>query len=256
MKLYRIELLIIFISICGCVPLNNNRVFQSKTNVNSGPIFTFDEESDKSIIQFENKEIIGIIKFRNTGNQTLNILRVSGNCSCFAGYSGDQSIKPGQRGEIKVHFTKTESLSTASTRTVKIETNDINRKLVNLFFNFNFQEQSSNDDVSLLPKIIDYGRDNQNNFYQIKSISITVPILSDNDNIIIEAISSNESLKINKVIETTKEVNGSMIYNVMYNLYWDPLPTLGSFIERITFSIEQTGKLLKTIELPIRGEVI
>ena len=84
-------------------------VAESKAATVSGPVVEVPAKKiDLGVIPLDEDIIIGEIDIFNTGSEDLEILKVSGPCSCFMGYSGDKVIKPGEGGTIKVQYDKNE----------------------------------------------------------------------------------------------------------------------------------------------------
>jgi len=87
--------IVLFVSVFGCTGLaQKNGSSASKTP--SGPELWLDSKMiDLGTISSEQEIIVGTIPVMNDGGEPLEILKVSGPCACFAGWSGDKVILPG-----------------------------------------------------------------------------------------------------------------------------------------------------------------
>ena len=79
------------------------RVFYRKvTSLSKASISLESDRIDLGRISIKSTDIIGAIRYKNVGSETLRIIKVFGSCTCFIGSSGAYELSPGQRGEIKV----------------------------------------------------------------------------------------------------------------------------------------------------------
>jgi protein-disulfide isomerase len=103
----------------------------------SGPAINIPQtDVNLGTILREKTEIIGEIVIFNTGDKPLKVLKVTGTCYCFAGYSGDDTVQPGASGMIQVKFDKNKIPAGDVVRTVEIETNDPANAKVTVGFHF------------------------------------------------------------------------------------------------------------------------
>jgi protein-disulfide isomerase len=149
--------IVVLFSIFGCTPAEqkdgDNVVIKSeaKTSAAIGPVIEVAEtEIDLGNIPADVDEIVGSIFVFNNGSQTLQILKVHGPCSCFAGYSGDKIIEPGEGGEIEVKFDKNKIPAGSVKRVVNIETNDPSNKKVPVHFTFNVERSTDKEELRVL----------------------------------------------------------------------------------------------------------
>ena len=59
-------------------------------------IEVMEDEIELGDIGFEEDEIVGRVVFFNVGSETLRVNKIDGPCGCFAGYSGDKTVEPGE----------------------------------------------------------------------------------------------------------------------------------------------------------------
>jgi hypothetical protein len=71
----------------------------------------------------QGKSLVHVFKFENTGTSTLKIGRVTSSCGCTAALVSKESLKPGEKGELKVTFNTT-GYEGEITKYIYIETND------------------------------------------------------------------------------------------------------------------------------------
>ena len=130
--------LISVFGVTGCQPSEERLTSQSEIStvttvepaLRSGPaIEVMEKEIELGDIGVEEDEFVGRIFFFNAGSETLRINKVDGPCGCFAGYSGDKTVEPGEGGEIAVKFNKSKIPSGKVRRLVRIQTNDAENKV-------------------------------------------------------------------------------------------------------------------------------
>lgn len=121
--------LVVLFSVIGCVPSEQRATEGVVTSpvedtvAISGPVIKVAEtEIDLGDIPVDVQEVVGSIFFFNDGSQPLQIRKVHGPCACFAGYSGDKLLKPGNGGQLEVKFDKSKIPSGSVKRVVNIET--------------------------------------------------------------------------------------------------------------------------------------
>lgn len=95
-------------------------------------------------------EVTGTLFFFNNGGKPLQIRKVNGPCSCFAGYSGDKLVQPGDGGAIDVRFDKSKLPMGESRRVVRIETNDPKHRVQEVYFTFNIKRDPMQEELRLV----------------------------------------------------------------------------------------------------------
>lgn len=151
-----LSLVVVFLMI-GCVP-SEQRVGEGVVTAPvkdaiavSGPVIEVAEtEIDLGDIAADVQEVVGSIFFFNDGDKPLQIRKVHGPCACFAGYSGDKLLEPGEGGEIQVKFDKAKLPSGSVKRVVNIETNDPANKKVAIYFKFNVERSKDEEELRVL----------------------------------------------------------------------------------------------------------
>lgn len=149
--------LVVLFSVIGCVPSEqraNEGVVTApvkETVTVFGPAIEVDEtEIDLGDIGADAQEVVGSIFFMNDGDKPLEIRKVHGPCACFAGYSGDKLLKPGEGGEIQVKFDKNKIPAGQVKRVVNIETNDPANEKVKVHFSFNVERSKDAEELRVL----------------------------------------------------------------------------------------------------------
>ncbi len=88
-----------------------------------GPKIKFKEESRNFGKIDQGKVLTHVFVFRNEGDSTLTIKKVSTTCGCTAALISDKNVAPGKKGEIKVSF-NTRGLAGKVTKYIYVESND------------------------------------------------------------------------------------------------------------------------------------
>jgi hypothetical protein len=141
---------VLLFSVIGCGS-GNQKVSKKKASLTYGPVIEISEtEIDLGAIAPDVEEIVGNIFLFNNGSKPLTIRRVHGSCSCFAGYSGDKLVAPGEGGQIKVKFDKNKIPSGPIKRLVNIETNDPVNSKVGVNFSFNVERSKNDEELRVL----------------------------------------------------------------------------------------------------------
>ena len=154
-RLESILVVVLFASfgICGCNRTNESAQLKSgikadKAILRSGPAIEIKEkEIDLGTIPVEENMVIGQIFFSNVGSEVLEISKVFGPCNCFAGYTGDKSLQPGQDGLLEVKFDKNKLPSGDVKRFARVYSNDPENKIVKVNFSFNVQRSQAEEDM-------------------------------------------------------------------------------------------------------------
>ena len=109
-----------------------------------------EKEIDLGDVDPADSEIVGTLFFFNNGGKPLQIRKVNGPCNCFAGYSGDKLIQPGDGGAIDVRFDKSKLPMGESRRLVRIETNDPKHRVEEVYFTFNIERDPMQEELRLV----------------------------------------------------------------------------------------------------------
>jgi protein-disulfide isomerase len=116
-----------------------------------GPVIKIPEmDVNIGVIPREKPGIVGQIVFLNIGDKPLEIKKVSGTCSCFGGYSGDEVVQPGASGTLQVSFEKNKIPTGSVTRIVEIETNDPANEKISVKFHFTIQRNETDEHFRIL----------------------------------------------------------------------------------------------------------
>ncbi len=111
-----------------------------------------ESEIDLGLIADDIEVIVGSIYLYNDGEGVLWINKVNGSCDCFAGYTGDRSIKPNEVGEIQVKFIKSKIPAGKVTRKVTINSNDPVNNIAEVAFNFEVKRGPVEEEIFKLNK--------------------------------------------------------------------------------------------------------
>jgi len=154
----------------------------------SGPDIKFDETEHDfgNIGQFE--EHTYVFKFKNIGDENLNIESVSTSCGCTAALISSQAIPPKSSGEIKVVFDSGE-FENKVTKTIYIQSNDPDEPTAKVQIKANITPM-----VYIEPRYINFGKIEKGNRIK-KNIFISVNI---------------EGLKITKLESSHKYISTNL----------------------------------------------
>lgn len=72
----------------------------------------------------------GIMHFRNTGNEPLNILSIFSDCGCTSTSYTAESVPPGEEGEIKVRFNPKGRRPGSFRKVLRIRSNAENTRVI------------------------------------------------------------------------------------------------------------------------------
>ena len=96
----------------------------------AGPIFAGKEpkikfrEGSKDFGKMEQGEVLThIFVFKNEGDETLKIRKITTSCGCTAALLSDKEVVPGEEGEIKITF-NTRGFEGKNTKYIDVESND------------------------------------------------------------------------------------------------------------------------------------
>ena len=151
--------IIALFGVSGCQPSEERATSQNAISrvttvepvLRSGAaIEVMEDEIELGDIGVEEDEIVGKIVFFNVGSETLRINKVDGPCGCFAGYSGDKTVEPGEGGELEVKFDKSRIPSGKVRRLVNIWTNDAENRIAKVYFEFNVQRSRAEEDIRIV----------------------------------------------------------------------------------------------------------
>ena len=107
-----------FVLILSCLLFSAGPIFAGE-----GPKIKFREES-KDFGKMEQGEVLThIFVFKNEGDETLKIKKVTTSCGCTAVMLFKEEIAPGEEGEIKITF-NTKGFEGKNTKYINVESND------------------------------------------------------------------------------------------------------------------------------------
>jgi protein-disulfide isomerase len=137
--------IVLFVSLFVCTGLcKENDSLTAKTP--SGPALWIESKTiELGTIPSEQDTIVGPIPIINDGDEPLEILKVSGPCACFEGWSGDKVVLPGEGGMITVKFDKNKINSGEVKRLVTLKTNDPKNELTRVYFTFEIARSDSEE---------------------------------------------------------------------------------------------------------------
>ncbi len=104
--------------ILACLLLSAGPIFAGK-----GPKIKFREESKDFGKVKQGKVLTHIFVFKNEGDETLKIKKVTTSCGCTAVMLFKEEIAPGEEGEIKITF-NTKGFEGKNTKYIDVESND------------------------------------------------------------------------------------------------------------------------------------
>ena len=94
---------------------------ETKAAAKDGPVVeVYESRIELGVIPEDMSEVIGPVIISNKGTGDLQIVNVTGSCTCFKGYEGDKVIKPGEEGVIQVLYDKSKIPAGKVTRTATI----------------------------------------------------------------------------------------------------------------------------------------
>jgi len=106
-------------------------LFFSAENLNAEPHIKCDKyEIDFGKMEQRIRET-RFFEFKNTGDDTLKIIRVRSNCGCAAAIVSSENIPPGEKGKIEITFNSSTYVGQVS-KIVKIHTNDPANNIVDV----------------------------------------------------------------------------------------------------------------------------
>jgi len=132
------------------IPAQNVKPVVSIKSISGSVVQIAEKEISLGVISPQQVEIKGIIPIFNPGTEILEIKKVSGPCACFKGSSGDKIIQPGQGGEIKVRFDPLQIPAGKAKRLVRIETNDPNHPVLEVYLAFDIQRSGEQEQNRIL----------------------------------------------------------------------------------------------------------
>lgn len=124
---------------------------ETKAAAKDGPVLEVYETSvELGVIPDEFEDVVGPVIISNKGTSDLEIINVTGSCTCFKGYEGDKVIKPGEEGVIQVLFDKRKIPAGKVVRTATFTTNDPANKVVKVLFNFTIERDENIEEFRAL----------------------------------------------------------------------------------------------------------
>lgn len=91
-------------------------------------------------------DVVAKVSLFNNSSRTINIVKMSGACSCFSGYSGDKVINPGKKGRIEVYFDTNKLASGRHTKKLRIETGDPDQSIKEVELAFTVKRTAEEED--------------------------------------------------------------------------------------------------------------
>jgi len=141
--------IVLFVSLFGFVNFTDENGFLT-AKTPSGPALWIESKTiELGTIPSEQDTIVGMIPIINDGDEPLEILKVSGACACFAGWSGDKVVLPGEGGLVTVKFDKNKINSGEVKRLVTLKTNDPKNELARVYFTFEIARSDSEEIIML-----------------------------------------------------------------------------------------------------------
>ncbi len=197
------------------------------------------ENADFDFVKvFKGEKIEHIYKFENRGNETLKIKRVKPSCGCTAVILTNNTIPPGETGEIKATF-NTVSYSGRVKKSITVSSNDPDTPRHTLTFSGEIIEN-----VSIKPRNINFGSihaDTQTDKIVTLSIhSQTIPDLK------IKKITSSRPFVIASI---TGEKDGKYTVDVALKDHHE----VGRFSGTLTVETNSTKQ--KTVSISFYGEI-
>lgn len=187
---------------------------------------------------YKGKKVEHIYKFENLGNDTLKITRVKPSCGCTAVILTNNTIPPGETGEIKATF-KTSSYSGNIKKSITVSSNDPDTPRHKLTFSGEIIE-----DISIKPRNINFGSINSEKEVA-KTVTVTVKSQTGPD------------FKINKITPSRQFVTASIDREndgeYVINVTLEDKPKIGRFSGTIV--LETNSPKQKRANIPFFGEI-
>lgn len=197
MKQRAMAVLILVCLLGGC-----SRVANKEVALADGPVIEVAErEIDLGVIPVDFPEVIGPISIVNRGSEDLEIIKVTGPCSCFKGYDGDKIIKAGGTGEIWVRFDKDDIPAGQVRRVVKLITNDPAKRVVEVFFDFTVERDVASENMRALRS-------------EMASLRKEVHLLRSGIRTLVTALEGNNKVVAKKAKPAAKRPTDTTVYDV------------------------------------------
>ncbi|MGR3174247.1 MAG: DUF1573 domain-containing protein [Candidatus Scalindua sp.] len=245
-KPYFTTILLSMLAVCQfimCVELQGAEVVHgndkdSDINVSvQGPTIFFKNPDFNFGQIFKGQKIEHIFEFENRGKDILNIGKVKTSCGCTAAILTNNTILPGNTGEIRTTF-NSRSYTGNVTKSISVISNDPERPSYKLTISGEIIE-----DVSIKPRNIDFG-----SVYIGEKTNKTVTIKSQTKpDFKIKKITSSKPF-INASI--TEEKNGEYVIKVALENNFE----IGRFSGGIY--LETNSQIQKKVTIPFFGEIV
>ena len=211
-----------------------------------GPDIRFDEYvHDLGLVKNEGrgeKILTHIFKFRNEGNENLEIIRVRASCGCTATVLSDKNIPPGAEGEIKVNFNIKGRIGNQNTN-VYVFSNDPVTPVVKLQVRVIIQD----NELSVYPTAINFG-DTKKSAITPQKLYVTTHVENE-DFSIIKIESSSKYILTDLSANKTENLGKGFQINVSIS----PDMPFGKFNEKLV--IYTSDKKQPKIEVPVIGNI-
>jgi len=248
MKKYQISISALFIFFIYQLFLNVG-LLQAQTSTSGDKKTEIITTAHKPLIHFENPDfnfgkvykgenVEHIYQFENKGNDTLKITRVKPSCGCTAAVLTNNTIPPGETGEIKATF-KTASYGGKIKKSITVSSNDPDTPRQKLTISGEVIE-----DITIKPRNINFGSI-QADVPSDKTISVSIKSQSGPD-FKIEKITASKPFVITSIAE---ERDGEYTVDVTLKDYHK----IGRFSGRITLQTNNTKQ--KKADISFYGDI-
>lgn len=235
-------------------PLNKATEAQDTLPPSKARIAFDSERFDFGFTPQGNAYLVHYFEMTNTGGDTLHIDRVRSTCGCTAAPLKSKNIAPNQKTEVGAIF-RMRGYKRATSKAVKVESNDPTRKLVSLKFTANLDTTDWHDTtkgprIFSSPEILDMGKGDlflSKSEAKIQNASdkkLKLEIVDYTDDIISDVKIKKDTLKPGKETDIEMAIRGD--YNstqpIKASITIAALDESGSEATRITIPISGGGK--------------
>ncbi len=234
------------------IPMAKIKVENPDTAQPSKARISFDSESfNFGFVPQGNAYIVRKFIVSNTGEDTLYITRVRPTCGCTAAPLKKDALAPGESTEIKTIF-RTRGYRRATSKSIKVESNDPTRKLVSLRFSANldtalWHDTSKGPRLFCEPEVIDLGKGDL--FQSSSKVKLKNPSDKTLKLQIVEYTS--DVIKKPKIRRTTLKPGKSTYMNINVLEDYDINQMIKASITIAAF--DKSGSEVTRITIPIKG---